>query len=291
MKIYSYVLGTFALALLAGGLPTAVAYAQNTSSGEGQGNAKVQVTNASSRVMNVQVRAEKQDGTPTATAAVRVGEDKQSSLGEKKQQERVNQFEATSSRQRDSEEGADDLRNERASLYFGLEGTTTPVRSLDDLRQSIEQRKHELDDEEASTTPRNRDIVKNANPVRLAVHSLLASKDLLGGIGQQVSEIAQHMNDSVATTTEVEAKIKSRGFLARLLFGGDSAAANVISQEVAQNQQRIGDLTGLLDQADVPTDIQATLTAQVTALQEAQARLQVLAEKEKKMWGLFSWRF
>ena len=159
------------------------------------------------------------------------------------------------------------------------------------MKQKIELRKQELDDEEASSTPKTRDIMKNANPVRLAVHSLLASKDLLGGIGPQVSEIAKRMNDSVATTTEVEAKVKSRGFLARIFFGGDSTSADIIAKEATQNQARIDSLTTLLNQANVSADVQATLKAQITALQTAQTRLKALAEREKKACGLFSWRF
>jgi Tfp pilus assembly protein PilN len=99
------------------------------------------------------------------------------------------------------------------------------------------------------------------------------------------------MNDSVATTTNAEVKIQSRGFLTKLLFGGDTTSADVIKAEVAQNQQRIDDLTKLLAGANVSVDIKTTLSAQMTALQDAQSRLQDLAQKEQSTWGLFSWRF
>ena len=172
-----------------------------------------------------------------------------------------------------------------------LEDENDTAVSLDDLKQKIENRKQELDNEEASTTPKFKDAMKNANEVRLAVHALLASKDLIGGIGQQVSEIAKEMNRSVASTTNAEAKVQARGFLMRLLFGGDRTSAEIIAQEASQNQQRIDGLTALLGQANIPADIQAILSEQITALQTAQARLQALADKEKNAWGLFSWRF
>ncbi len=179
----------------------------------------------------------------------------------------------------------------KQEIDLELEDDSNPATSLEDLQQKIEVRKHQLEQEVASTTEADKNIVENANQVRLAVHTLLASRDLIGGIGSQVSEIAKQVNDSVATTTNAEAQIQSRGFLARFLFGGDSAAADVISQQVAQNQQRIDDLTKLLGEANVSADIQVVLKAQIAALQDAQARLQALAEKEQKMWGLFSWRF
>jgi len=193
------------------------------------------------------------------------------------------------------EEGSGDQNVEQGQepqeINLELEDGSNPATSFEDLQQKIEIRKNQLAQEVASTSSANQSIVEDANPVRLAVHALLASKDLVGGIGPQISEIAKQMNDSVATTTNAEAQIQSRGFFTRLLFGGDSAAADVISQEVAKNQQRIDDLTKLLAGANVSANVQVVLKAQITALEDVQTRLQDLAQKEQKMWGLFSWRF
>ncbi|MCR4276182.1 MAG: hypothetical protein NUV90_02265 [Candidatus Parcubacteria bacterium] len=268
MNKHIYRAGVSALALAMLAVP-AMALAEN---GGGEDGIQAQV--------GIQAR-----GTDaSATGTVRVGEsgDEENKVEEQKDRPMV------------ANVGQDDdeaVGEDQDELELELEDDGDRAFSLDDLKQKIENRRLELDDEEASTTPENQGLMKNANPVRLAVHSLLASKDLLGGIGSQVSEIAKQMNDSVATTTNAEAKIQSRSLLARLFFGGDSAAADVISQAVAQNQQRIDDLTKLLEGANVSADIQIVLKAQITALQTAQARLQDLAQKEQKMWGLFSWRF
>lgn len=284
MNKHIYTVGAVALALAMSGLP---ALAEN---GGGEDNAVAQV--------GVQAR-----GTDvSATGTIRVGEREKSSGDQQKQKmkEQENQFEATSSNGRvESSDRATStekkIKNEsqdKQEIELELEDDSDIASSLDDLKQRIEDRRQELDDKEASTTPKFREVMKKANEVRLAVHALLASRDLFSnGIGQQVSEIAKHMNDSVASTTNAEAKIQSRGFVARLFFGGDSVAADVIAQEVAQNQQRIDDLTKLLGEANVSADIQVVLKAQITALQTAQARLQTLAEKEKSRWGIFSWRF
>lgn len=198
--------------------------------------------------------------------------------------------EATSSDAGSDDDEIKDEDRDEFEIEIGLEDDDVSAVSFDDLEQKMEERKLELEDEEASTTPKFREVVKNANEVRLAVHTLLASKELLGGIGPQVSEIAKQMNDSVATTTNIEAKVRSRGFLARLLFGGDRAAGEALAREVEKNQQRIGELTEFLGRANVPANIQAILEAQLDALKEAQARLQELADTEQNQWGLFSWR-
>jgi len=188
--------------------------------------------------------------------------------------------------------GDEDFGDEEDEIHFDFEDDDdVPATSFNDLKQKIEMRKQQLAQEVASTSLNHQKIVENTNPVRVAVHSLLSSKELLGGIGPEVSKIAKEMNNSVATTTNAEVKIQSRGFFTRFFFGGDSAAADVIVQEVAQNQQHIDELTAMLDQANVPADIQAILRAQIAAIQDAQVRLQDLAQKEQTQWGLFSWRF
>ena len=251
MKKYTYAAGTFALALLLGGVPSAV-FAEEGARGDGDAA--------------VQVRAEGQSVEVSAVTAVRADED------EGRAEVRMND---------DDDTWEIDLEDDEDSAF-----------SLDDLKQKIEKRKLELDDEEASTTPSSRrDAIKNANPVRLAVHSLLASKDLLGGIGQQVSVIAREMNDSVASTTAAEAKAQSRGLLSRLFFGGDRTSAEVIAGVAEKNQQRIDTLTALLADANVSAEVTVVLEAQIAALKDAQARLKELADREKSAWGLFSWRF
>ncbi len=289
MKKYIYGFGTVALALAMSGLP-AVALA-DSNGGDGQGGMNIQT----------EVTAQVREGSASTSVSARVGEGSGLASSTERAREAMQhaQEQAQEAVQHATEKAQEGMQHAaektlemmREGMPFSLESTTTPAYTLAQLRLSIQQRLQELDQEEASSTPEVKDILKNANPVRLAVHSLLASKDLLGGIGAQVSVIAQQMNDSVATTTSAEAQIQSRGFFTKLFFGGDSEAAQTISQQVAENQQRIDDLTKLLNQANVSAEVQTTLKAQIAAIEAAQVRLQTLAQKEQSTWGLFSWRF
>ncbi len=281
MKKYIYAVGTFALALAMSGLSAAaIAHADGSGMSGGAG---------------VNLNTDTQTGGTDASTSVSV----QFSAGERasgdRQKKQEHQSEAASSSARAAEgiqhmsERAREVLGEH--LFFNLESTTTQAFSFAQLQQMIQMRKQELDQEDASTTPTDRSIVKNANEVRLAVHALLAAKPLLGGIGQQVSQIAQQVDASVGTTTNAEAQIQARGFWTNLLFGGDSAAAAVIQNEVAQNQQHIQELTQLLNQANVSVDVQTTLKAQIAAMELQQTNLANLAQKEQSQWGLFSWRF
>ena len=279
MNKYIYTAGISALALAMAAMP-AMALAENGGDGQGDGPA--------------QVGATAQGTDAAAGSGTELAQEQQKQQQEVTREQQKQQLEVAREQQKQELEASSTNRigeENGQEIDLELEDDSNPATSVEDLQQKIEVRKHQLEQEVASTSPDHQAIVENANPVRLAVHTLLASKELIGGIGPQVSEIAKQVNDSVATTTNAEVQIQSRGFLTRLLFGGDSAAADVISQQVAQNQQRIDSLNNLLNQANVPTDIQTVLKAQIAALQDAQARLQDLAQKEQKAWGLFSWRF
>lgn len=272
MNKHLYKAGAVALALAMSGLP-AIALARDSVETEDS----VRVESEGQRVVQTGVGIRVDDegqGRKVEVTSVQSRSDDESA-------------EATTSVRQESR----GLTVKQGRIELKLERDDDRASSLEDLKQRIELRRQELDDEEASSTPETRDIVRNANPVRLAVHSLLASKDLLDGIGQQVSEIAKRMNDSIATTTDIEIKIKSRGFLTRILFGGDNASAKAIVKAVERNKENITTLTELLNQTTISTEVRATLTAQLNALEEAQTRLTALAQKENKRWGFFSWRF
>ena len=266
MKKHIYAIGAFVLAFLISGLPV-VALAERNSPEDSLG--QVSAPSQGTRVSSPSDEVENKQDAKVQDVRVEV-----TSSDDQKDRDRM------SNEDRDNQE-----------INFDLEDDENPANSFDELKQKIEKRKNELKQEVASSSKKHKKVIENANEVRLAVHSLLASKELLGGIGPQVSEIAKKMNDSVATTTNAEAKIQSRGFLLRLFFGGGKTSAEVIAQEASQNQKRIANLTELLTKANVPADVQIVLKEQITALETVQTHLQDLAQKEKSSWGIFSWRF
>lgn len=252
------------------------------------------VENGSDAMAQVEVQADVVVPIKAQVSAREQVRERAEEIAQQTREEGRMEVSATSSEEdEDAVESTVERMMERQKKMFELRERedVSMARSFEDLKKRIEMRKQELEEELASSTEREHGVIANANPVRLAVHTLLASKDLLGGIGSQVSEIAKHMNDSVASTTEAEGKIQSRGFFKRFLFGGDKAAAKAIDNAVEQNQQRIDELTVLMSQADISADLKAALEVQIAALKDAQTRLQDVAQKEQRTWGIFSWRF
>ncbi len=160
---------------------------------------------------------------------------------------------------------------------------------INELKQEMQQKKQQMDNEAEGSKDKTQKVLQNQNQVRLAVHSLLAMGDLVGGIGPQVREIARNFNNSVQATIKSEEKIQTRSGFVRFFAGGDAKAAEELETEVNQNQQRIKELKQLKDQSDCDEEVKAMMQEQIQLMEQEQTRLQELAQAEKKSKGLLGW--
>jgi len=157
------------------------------------------------------------------------------------------------------------------------------------LKEMVKQKQQLMDQEFEGKSEKGQKVYQNQNQVRLAVHSLLAMEDLVGGIGKEVSQVARQFNNSVQATINAEEKIQTRSGFKRFFAGGDKEAAESLEQEVNQNKQRIQELKQLHEQADCDEEIKEMMQEQIQSMEKEQNRLQELAQKEKKSKGLFGW--
>jgi len=165
------------------------------------------------------------------------------------------------------------------------------VQDAESLRQNIQQRTQEMAQEVQNLGEKKAEVYQNQNKVRLAVHSLLAMEDLVGGIGQQVSEIAREFDNSVQATIRAEERIQNRNQFVKFFVGGDMEAAAAIEQEVNGNRERIQQLEQLQGQCDCDEGVKSVLQEQIQNMEQEQERLQQLANKEQQHNGLFGWFF
>lgn len=173
-----------------------------------------------------------------------------------------------------------------------LFGSSTPAQDAQQLEQMIQTRREMFAQAASSTATSSRPILEHAARVDLAVHALLAARNLIGSstAAENISQLAEQIRTSLASTTEAQAQIQARGFWTRFFFGGDTRAADTLSQVAAQNQTRIEHITSLLNQASTSAPVKAQLEAQLQALEQAQASTTEQASQQKGLWGLFSWR-
>ena len=166
------------------------------------------------------------------------------------------------------------------------------ARNTEQLQTMIQEKQQEMNQELQSFGNNDKqEVYQNQNQVRIAAHALLAAESLVGGIGPQISDIAQQFNNSVQKTILAEEKIQSRGGMARFFFGGDKEAAEEIKQEVNQNQKLILQLKQLRDDCPCQQEVEEVISQQIQNIDQEQNRLQQLAQKEEIKKGLFGWLF
>ncbi|MBU3941873.1 MAG: hypothetical protein KKF74_03095 [Nanoarchaeota archaeon] len=157
------------------------------------------------------------------------------------------------------------------------------------IQEMVQQKQQAMNQELEGKSEKEQKVYQNQNQVRLAVHSLLAMEDLVGGIGKNVSQIARQFNNSVQATIRAEERIQTRSGFRRFFAGGDEKSAEDIEQEVNQNRLRIQELKQLYEQCDCDDEVKAMMQEQIQNMEQEQNRLQELAQKEKKSKGLFGW--
>jgi len=159
-----------------------------------------------------------------------------------------------------------------------------------ELKEAIQAKKSEL--EEQLPEGKSDETRKNQNTVRAAVHALLASEELTGGIGPQVSEIAKGFNNSIQATAQAEEKIRTRSAIRKIFFGGDKEAAGELEQETIRNQNRIEELNQLMNQCvECSAETKNVLQEQIRLMEQEQERLSNLAQNEKGRKGIFGFLF
>ncbi len=162
---------------------------------------------------------------------------------------------------------------------------------LEEIKQKVQEKKQEMANQAEAMGTKEQKVYQNQNEVRSAVHALLEMKDVVGGIGPQVSEIAKQFNNSVKATINAEEKIEKRSGVAKFFFGGDKAAAEELEAEAQKNQQKIQELKQLKDQCECSEEVKAMMQEQIQAMEGEQQRLIQKATEEKAKKGLLGWMF
>lgn len=197
-------------------------------------------------------------------------------------QDEIQQREQERIREEDQNQNQDDL-------IIVPKGEQVRARTTNELRTMIQEKQQEMNQEVQSFGEKQQKVYQNQNEVRLAVHSLLAMEDLVGGIGPQVSQIAKDFDNSVQATIQAEERIQNRNMIVRFFAGGSQEAAGEIEREVNQNKLRVQQLKQLREQCDCDEEIKNMFQEQIQNMEQEQNRLQQLAEKEKQAKGIWGW--
>jgi len=183
--------------------------------------------------------------------------------------------------QEQNEEGLIDLQNGQQ--------LRVRARTSNELKSMIQEKRGEMIEEIKSMKGNLQKAYENQNEVRTAVHGLLAMEELVGGIGKQVSEVANQFNNSVEQTIRAEETIRNRNRIVRFFAGGDQETAGELQNLVDQNRIRLEQLKELKNQADCEEEVKILMQEQIQSMEQGQDRLQEMIQDEKDARGIWGW--
>lgn len=141
-----------------------------------------------------------------------------------------------------------------------------------------------------SMSPRSDIAKEHMNVVAQMVESLLMTKSMRGGIGDQVREIAQEQKSAQEEIMSGLSKVDSRHALLKSLIGPDYAALKSMQKTMEQNQMRIEKLQELQNQLTNKGEI-TMVEETIRALTEQNMALQDRVQLEEKTGSMFGWLF
>mgnify|MGYP001585960321 CR=1 FL=1 len=165
------------------------------------------------------------------------------------------------------------------------------IKNATELREAIKGQREVLKEAVKEEKEKIRGMKEKQNEVRLAVQTLLASENLTGGIGKEVSAIAKDFDNSAKETESVEEKIMNRGRFMKVLFGGDRKDAELIRNKLQTREEKIQQLEELVNTCNCTDDVKVLLQEQIQIMKQEQERLKTVADNEGSSTGLLGWMF
>lgn len=157
------------------------------------------------------------------------------------------------------------------------------------LQVEIQEQENLGEGHEEGLQNRNQNTIENMSEVAKQVQQLLEIREV-GGIGEQVKQIAQEQNRVQIQIQEQLNKLESKSKLARFLTGTDYGAIKNLKAQLVQNQIRIKQLTQLQNQLSNQGDI-TMVQKTIQALVQENTSLQEIITAEEQTKSMFGWLF
>src|SRR3989344_1690818 len=171
----------------------------------------------------------------------------------------------------------EDESNESTEEEFEEESENGEEKIKIKIKQKIQEKEQEFEFELENKSSSEKEVLKNQNKVRIAVHALLEAENLTG-IGKNVSQIAREFNNSVSATIQSEEKIKTRSTFVRFFVGGDEDAAKEIQCAIERNNERIQKLTQLIEACNCSVEFKEAFRIQLKNMGDEQERLKIVVD-------------
>jgi DNA repair exonuclease SbcCD ATPase subunit len=168
-------------------------------------------------------------------------------------------------------------------------------RSQDKLNEDLSRAGEKIKENNMSEQAKNK-VKRKANEmaqerkgkVANAVQEMLAVAARSGGIGQEISVIAQEQKENQEVIEAKMEEVKRRGKLKKFFFGSDYKSINAIEDILENRSEKFSELKGMTQ--DLPREVDAEkLESQIQKIEEVKTELEQELEQETKGFSLFGW--
>ncbi|HEX3001211.1 MAG TPA: hypothetical protein VHN82_02410 [Methanoregula sp.] len=178
---------------------------------------------------------------------------------------------------------------DRDQLHITILTNETPARDTAREREKIRSDRNALNATLRNATPVRAGWTTTGNDVWLAVHTLLAMENIMGGIGPQVSAVAREFNNSAQQSWQLEERIRNRDMVSRFFFGGDQVSAAELDRLIVSNQNRIRQIEQLMADDSLDQETRTMLQEQLAIMEQENTRLGQVSSAEQQNRGIFGW--
>jgi hypothetical protein len=165
--------------------------------------------------------------------------------------------------------------------------TTRNQGATDSLQVATREEEENAEGSGAGIQNRSRIAAEHMSAVAQRVQELLQVRTI-GGIGEEVRQVAQAQNQAQEKIQEHLAGLEQRSALVRALLGPDYGALARLKEQVEQNRLRVQQLEGLKDQLDSWGD-RTAVEETIQALTDENASLSDLVAAQEQTKSLFGW--
>lgn len=140
--------------------------------------------------------------------------------------------------------------------------------------------------------PRSQTAREHMSDVAKAVEELVRMSDRTEdpGIGDQVREIAKAQGESEDKANEAIDNAEGRGAALKFFLGADYKELKKVKKEMQENENRVRELNGLMDQIENESDKQG-LSEQIRVLEEKNKEFSDYLEEKTAGFSLLGWLF
>ena len=168
---------------------------------------------------------------------------------------------------------------------MGRQRSNADMEKIRDLRQAAKAKKEKAKQFKSKVANEHRSAVANF------VHELLdvADRQALGGIGEQVREIARQQNASEDKVGPKLEKVKNKNKIRKFFFGTYFGETRAIKKEMQSAQKRLRELERIKDGVVANPEDKAVLEAQIQNFKDNINKVLSEVEEEEGKFSLFGW--